>query len=226
MMKTVSDLSRQTRKRLPCLVIAAMVWGFAPAALLAEDPGQAKDHGPWERLSRLDTNQDGEVSREEFDQGSSRFPRLDSNGDGVLTEVDFEGLEGSPRFRRGGHHRRGPGRPDPAAMAGMIVARLADDDGDGAVADGEWRGFLDSLVIESDGSISQESLLAALPERRAHRVGPDRISRLSRVLDRDGDEVLEIEDLSAVFTSLDSDGDGALIGDEMPHFGPPGGRMP
>ena len=176
-------------------------------------------------VADLDADGDGSVSREEFDQGADViFGELDQNGDGVLSSDEL------PRFK-GPRHGRGPGR---GKMAGAIVARAADGDGDGAVASDEWQAFLDSLEIEADGSIAEDSLRAALPFGRKgtaevpgsemRRGGPPS-GALSRMLDRDGDALLEIDDLSTVFAELDADGDGALQAEELPRFrgrrGPP-----
>ena len=327
MFETTTDERRAARRTtdyrmLEYLALAAVAATIAPAGLAAPPAERL-----WEHLSSLDVNQDGEISREEFDQGASRFPHLDRNGDGVLTEDDLAGgpafagpaagslvvrfadidrdgtvstdewrthletvdpdgdglidaadlrppglADDAPHAERmrqrmqqvldqdgdgsvetedldaifsgldrdsdgavsrqemplmrgphGPHGRRGLGlgrRPDPGSMAGVILARIADDDGDGAVADGEWQGFLDALSVDADGAISEESLQAVLAQRPEARSGRGRSAMLVRLLDRDGDGMLEIEDLNAVFAGLDADGDGALLGEEMPRFGP------
>ncbi len=193
-------------------------------------PGPVSGEGPPAHGSKLlggfaadfDTDQDGTVSREEFDRGSDAlFAELDRDGDGALSGEEL------PRFR-GPRHGRGPGR---GAMAGMIVARAADEDGDGEVTAGEWQIFLAALEVGADGAITEESLRAVLPKPPGMREVPEgvrgsRIGRLARLLDRDDDSLLETEDLDAIFAELDQDGDGALMAEELPRFrghrGPPG----
>ncbi len=115
-------------------------------------------------------------------------------------------------------------------MAGMIVARAADGDRDGEVANDEWQAFLDSLEVGADGAISADSLRAVLPRppgmKGTTAEGHERrFGRLALMFDHDGDSVLTTSDLNAVFAELDQDGDGALGAEELPHFrrhhGPP-----
>ncbi len=169
----------------------------------------------------FDTDQDGSVSREEFERGTEAlFAELDLDGDGSLSEDEL------PRFRG---PRRGRG-PKHGAMAGVIVARAADGDDDREVTSVEWQSFLDSLEVGADGAISEDSLRAVLPRPPGMSGEPGggrqpSAGRLTRLLDRDGDSLLETEDLNAIFAELDQDGDGALTIEELPRFrgrrGPP-----
>ena len=121
------------RSALIGLVLAA--WFAAPA------PAQPPDF--WAHLSaELDADQDGVITREEFDQGASRFPHLDHNGDGVLTEDDFAG---GPGF--GDPEQGRPGAPFPA-----------DADGDGAVTAEEWQAHFEQLDVDGDGTLSSAEL--------------------------------------------------------------------
>ncbi len=212
--------SRSPLLGLACLLFM-LVAVFGPGPISGEGPPA---HGP-KLLGGLaadfDTDQDGTVSREEFDRGADAlFVELDQNGDGALSGDEL------PRFR-GPRHGRGPGRE---AMAGMIVARAADSDLDFEVTGEEWRSFLEALEIGADGAISEESLRALLPKPPGMREAPEgargsHTGRLSRLLDHDGDSLLETEDLEAIFSELDQDGDGVLMAEELPRFrghrGPP-----
>ncbi len=272
-------------------VVAATVLAviLAPSAVWAGPGG-----GRWEQtLADLDTDQDGVVSREEFDQRADPFARLDRNGDGVLSQEDKEGgpgfgrpprrtgvasfvgladadrdgavsaeewrayLDGlnsifaeldqdgdgsvssqelppsrgprgwGERRRRAGRFgERGLGEMASGEMVGMVLSRIADINRDGEVAAGEWRGLLDSLEVDADGVISEESLQALLPEHPGRHRGSDRTARLTTVLDRDADGVLEIADLQAAFFEVDQDGDGALLGEEVPRFRQRGSGAP
>ena len=222
--------------------IAISALGALAAIVAAAEADEAPGAGFFERLvAELDADGDGVITREEFDQGTSRFPRLDSNEDGVLTEEDF--ADGPPfGWHRGGGRGGGPkfggprfGGPGPRGPRGsMLLSHVADPDRDGMVAAHEWQALLDALDEDADGVVSLDSLEAVLPEPpdRGHRGrgpgGMDRGSMLSIVLDRDGDDVLEISDLEEIFAELDANGDGALEADELPRFrhrgrGPRGG---
>ncbi len=220
------------------VIIAVATFGTSPATAQepagAGGPDRTGNRGPC-LLGRLapdfDADQDGVVSRAEFDQGADTvFSELDQDADGTLSSDEL------PRFR-GPRHGRGPGMGR-GPMAG--IARAADGDADGEVTSDEWQAFLGSLNPDADGAISEDDLRAVMPPPAAR--GGDRGARgygqgargrghgpcsggLSRMLDRDGDSVLEIDDLNAVFSELDQDGDGSLAADELPQFrghrGPP-----
>ncbi len=206
------------------VLLAATVFGPAAAA---QEPEARGSHFLGGLAADLDTDGDGVISREEFDRGTDVFfTELDQNGDGALSEDEL------PRFR-GPRHGRGPGMGHPGmgrpgmgrgAFGGMLLARGADDDGDGAVTSEEWQGFLDALEPAEDGTVTEDGLRAVLPAPPG-RAAPEggrgpggHPGRLTRLLDRDGDAVLEIDDLNAVFAELDQDGDGALGEDELPRF--------
>lgn len=210
------DLPHQRVSGAAFLLFVLTVTVLAPTAASAQEP---RERGP--RLlghlaADLDADQDGAVSREEFDLGADAiFAELDRDGDGTLSADEL------PRFRgpRRGH---GPGMGR-GPMAGVILARAADGDRDGEVAIDEWQTFLDSLEVEADGAIVEDSLRAALPRppgmKEAPTPGRDRrFGQLALMLDRDGDSVLTTSDLNAVFAELDQDGDGALGAQELPRF--------
>lgn len=209
-------------------VLLACAFGSGVSAQEQEPPHRGP-HLLGGLAADFDADQDGVVSREEFAQGAeAMFEELDRNADGSLAADEL------PRFRGPRHGRGGPGKGR-GPMAGMILARGADSDADGAVASQEWQAFLDSLEIGADGAITEDSLRAALPRRGPPRREPSgdsadggdqpRSSHLSRIFDRDGDAVLTIDDLNAAFAELDGDGNGELQAEELPRFrghrGPP-----
>ncbi len=180
------------------VVIAALV----VVGLEAQPP--MREGGMWEHVSgRFDENQDGQVTRDEFERGQDRFAQLDRNSDGVLTEDDFQG----------GMRRHG-------AMA----ARLADADRNREVTPAEWQELLAAVDPDGDGVITDEELAAFFESRRPADAPPPRHDRKPSMggrLDADEDGVLEIDDLNEIFAELDANGDQTLQSDELP---PPRGH--
>lgn len=83
------------RKILFAAVSAAVLAGAGGALALEHGP-----HGPG-RLFGADANNDGALTRQEFDAGrAALFARLDANGDGELAREEHR------RQRRGGHYGR------------------------------------------------------------------------------------------------------------------------
>lgn len=184
---------------------AWIVGMVAMAALVAVELQAQPPIGPggmWDHFSsRFDENQDGQVTRDEFERNVDRFAMLDRNGDGVLTEDDFQG---------------GPERH------GGMIARMADADRNREVTPDEWQTFLAAVDPDGDGVIRDEELEAFFASRRpADAPTPpvqDRKPPREGWLDRDEDGVLEIDDLNAIFAELDANGDQTLASDELPRF--------
>lgn len=214
------------------VLVASLLLAGAAAAQSPEAGAEI-----WNRLStELDVDQDGTISREEFDQATSRFPQLDQNGDGVLTADDF--AEGFGRKPIGGRLLRG-----------------ADTDRDGTITGFEWQEFLLTADPDGDGEVD---LAAILPQRGGRRGGPgfggpgrggsgrggpgrggqgfggpgfgepqaggedaeDRRAqheaRLLEVVDRNEDGIFGVDDLNTLFDELDQNADGELTRDELP----------
>jgi Ca2+-binding EF-hand superfamily protein len=151
-----------------------------------------------ERLSAvLDVDDDGVVEIEDL---QTIFDALDANEDGELMTAETRKRKrfGKKAKRRGGK-----------------VVRLADADESGDVTAEEWDDFLASLGADDEGVFDVQTLIALLPEREDGF--PEGFAdKLARMLDRDRDELLELEDLEEIFLQLDKDGDGALSEDEIP----------
>nr|WP_250807109.1 hypothetical protein [Neorhizobium tomejilense] len=100
-------------------LIAAVALAMASLAgtAHAEKPshGAGGPRGP--HIEALDTNGDGAVSREEFEEGAAAkaakfFEKLDTNGDGVLTKADNPERSGRrDRAERKGGDAEGKGKP-------------------------------------------------------------------------------------------------------------------
>ena len=62
----------------------------------------------WNFLAeKYDKNKDGKIAKDEYDRGAETFERLDRNEDGVLTRQDWEGVSGP--FGGGPGQRPGDG---------------------------------------------------------------------------------------------------------------------
>jgi Ca2+-binding EF-hand superfamily protein len=90
------------------------------------------------RFAALDSNGDGDVTRDEFmaaaridsdDRAERMFDRLDADGDGVLARDVLEGRERGPNSR--------------------MIERF-DEDGDGALSEEEFDAFRDRMASASE----------------------------------------------------------------------------
>jgi Ca2+-binding EF-hand superfamily protein len=57
--------------------------------LIAAEPRQPRKHG---RVNQMDTNNDNQISREEWKGEPKRFDRLDVNSDGVITKEELRSI--------------------------------------------------------------------------------------------------------------------------------------
>ena len=70
--------------------LAVAAFGIGGLALTASAQQDRPHHMPGERLEALDTNGDGNISREEVDAvGAERFAAADTNGDGAISTEEF-----------------------------------------------------------------------------------------------------------------------------------------
>lgn len=151
------------------VLLAALVT-LAPAVLLAADPGATtapagRPHeGGW--FSRLDTNHDGAISKEEAAAGAQSrvdrmFANLDTNHDGLITQ---EELRAAAEARR-------------AEMKEKAAARFksADKNGDGFLSKDEAAALprlarhFDDLDTNKDGMLTPEEIEAAAHHHFAGR---------------------------------------------------------
>jgi Ca2+-binding EF-hand superfamily protein len=172
--------------------------GFA----LAQQGGNAPEQGRSFGVFRADANNDGTVTRAEFDANrSTRFDALDANDDGQLTREEMRagrGERGERGHRRGGRHGRGMERADAnndgnitreEFLAGptQMFARL-DANSDGVITAterpqrrerGEGREGRRQLDGNNDGQISQ-SEFAAMGASRFDRLDANEDGRVTR----------------------------------------------
>ncbi|WP_246678450.1 EF-hand domain-containing protein [Mesorhizobium sp. B2-1-5] len=128
------------------VLIAALLIGLSPlcAAQAQDMPGQRI-------LQRIDTNDDGAISKDETTAARQRlFKRLDGNGDGVIDEKEIESARQAINDR-----------------AETAQARLAnrwrhmDANGDGKVSEQEFASSMplfDLADRDSDGKLSADEL--------------------------------------------------------------------
>lgn len=108
-----------------------------------------------------------------------------------------------------------------AKMPGSMLVRGADLDLDGTVTADEWAQQLADLDADGDGFVSQDEVEAFRKAWRSDRPrrGPGaRGDHFTRIHDTDGDGQVSTSELQTVFDDLDSNGDAAVSGDELPTF--------
>lgn len=171
------------------------------AALTAAGVAVAQDrgHGPF----RYDSNNDGVLTRQEFDTGhAAQFTEMDANHDGALARGEGRGHRGEGGHRRMGHrgggHLRGADanndgnvtREEFLARPTAMFARL-DANSDGVIqaserpqprrrhAEGESRPARVNPDADNNGSISQAEF-AAMGARRFDRMDANDDGRVTR----------------------------------------------
>ncbi|MFW6437537.1 MAG: EF-hand domain-containing protein [Armatimonadota bacterium] len=210
------------------LLVGALAVGFtAPAA--QQGRGGPADMDPaahWARLlDHCDANEDGVISRDEFEGPEHAFTRLDTNEDGQITKD--EGL--APRQRAMG--QGGPrGDVDPADRWARLLDHC-DANGDGVISKDEFQGpehAFTRLDANADGQITQDEGLA--PRQRMGEGGPQRGNidpaarwqRMLEHLDADASGTISQEEFPGheqAFARIDANGDGQITQDEAAQVG-------
>lgn len=190
------------------LLAAAGFAALAGAAgmALAQSNDSPNRHRGDHHFFQADANNDGVVTRQEFDSGrDARFAAADANNDGQLVREERHGMRGD-RGRRGGH-------------GGMHMLTRADANNDGNITRDEFlagpTGHFDRLDANDDGVIST----AERPQRRERADGEHRAERHERVNpDVNGDHQLsraEFATMSAsMFERLDANDDNRVTREE------------
>ncbi len=176
----------------------AVLAGGAGLAIAQDSRPDGRGHG----LFQADANNDGAVTRQEFDaHRSARFAGLDANNDGQLTREEMRAQRGERSHRRGGGHR------------GMHSLARADANNDGNITREEFLArptqMFERMDANNDGVISADER----PQRR------DRGERRERVNpDANGDGQFSQAEYVAMgarmFERLDANNDGRVTREE------------
>ncbi|MBO0725225.1 MAG: EF-hand domain-containing protein [Blastocatellia bacterium] len=102
------------------------------------------------RMKRMDTNNDGVISRDEWKGKPEGFDKIDKNGDGSLTREELEAAA-----------RRQAGRFD-----------QMDTNNDGRISRDEWKGppkRFDRLDVNGDGVLTKEEIRSVRQNRQKNQ---------------------------------------------------------
>jgi hypothetical protein len=164
------------RKSLTAIVLSTIAAG----AVLAADGAHRGPHGkgpaPEEflkaHIARVDTNRDGQVSREEAKAGAPRweilFDAVDANKDGQLSQDEIKGF----------HQRMRQAHQAERQQRSAAMMKKLDANGDGSLSKpevaqaGPLAKRFDRIDANHDGQLSAEELQAARPHGRRHHHGP------------------------------------------------------
>lgn len=138
-------------KRLLLIMVCVMTF-LTSISVLAQDsqgqpgPRQRGGANAEKRMKRLDINNDGVISRDEWKGKPEAFDRIDKDGDGSLTREEFGNA--------------------PRPQAGRL--KQMDANNDGKISRDEWKGApkrFDRIDADGDGAITREELRSARQKR-------------------------------------------------------------
>lgn len=107
------------------MTVLAMVCALAGVGVaVAQERGHGecehhgRGHGHGHMLKKMDANNDGNISRAEFDTATqAHFARMDQNNDGVITAAELQSVREAHRGNREGRGQH-QGRPQGGAGTG------------------------------------------------------------------------------------------------------------
>lgn len=204
--------------------------GVKPAPEKPERPrppgggGGGRPGAPGEMLKQLDADGNGAISEAEAGERWERMARLDSNGDKEISKEEFAAMAGRP----GGP--QGSGGPAGGPRGGGQFFENADKNGDGKLTKDEVpeQGWARMSEADKDGdqAVTKEELAAHFRERAGgmRPGGPDSPGggRLFEMADKNKDGKLTAEEMGERWermSQLDKNGDGAITREELPQMG-------
>jgi hypothetical protein len=107
------------------------------------------------KIERMDTNQDGKISRDEWRGDAEVFKRLDTDNDGLLSREDIQS-----QMRAGRRGGRGKGM-GPGGRGGNGARAKMDQNKDGQISREEWTRkpeAFDRLDQNKDGALTRDEL--------------------------------------------------------------------
>jgi Ca2+-binding EF-hand superfamily protein len=114
-------------------------------------PARGRRRGEGGRLKQMDTNNDGDISRDEWQGRPEAFDKLDKNKDGKISREEFA----QARSERAEH-----------------FLKEMDSNKDGQITRDEWKGnpeVFKRLDANNDGVVTQEELQARKQHGRRHK---------------------------------------------------------
>lgn len=140
-------------KRLLILVACVLIL-LTSISVLAQDPQgrpaprQRRSPNREKMMKRMDINNDGAISRDEWKGKPEAFDKIDKNGDGSLTREEL----GAAASRQGGRLNQ------------------MDTNNDGQISRDEWKGApkrFDRLDANVDGVVTKEEIRSARQNRQS-----------------------------------------------------------
>lgn len=159
--------------------VSVIALALPMTALAGPKGGKGGGHG--EMLSKLDTNADGAVSKDEVNaHRAAKFAEVDADKDGKISKAEADAQHASMKAAKGEGKAQGRGKrsnEEGAAQGGgheQMFARL-DTDSDGFVTLAEFNakplpGF-DRMDTNADGALSKEEIDAAKAKMKEKRGG-------------------------------------------------------
>lgn len=179
----------------------------------AEVPGAEEPETVWEYIAaKYDGDADGKVSMEEYDRGEEVYSRLDRNEDGLLSEDDFQsrdrGTGGGRSGRRGGMSSR---------MLPRVMTSLFNGDEDRSrLSVDEMMASFSRFDTSGDDRLDAVEYAALVENYEGGELSrmermmvtiPDEISALAELVAGEQKEAIERADLETSFARLDEDDD-------------------
>jgi Ca2+-binding EF-hand superfamily protein len=148
------------------LLLACSLALLSPSLALAGDVDK--------KMDKLDTNDDGQISRAEHSAGMQRmFTKMDTNNDGAVTLAELEAKKDAKHDVKGrddGNRREM--EPDHGMTAAEKFAKL-DQNGDGRVTAAEHTsacdGMFDKIDTNHDGSLTEAEMDAHKESMMKHK---------------------------------------------------------